>query len=395
MKNLHRTVKLLGAGAVGAVLLTGCWDRREINDVAIVTGTAMDKVGGKYRAAVQFPLPGQLGGPGGGGGGTSGSKASYVDSATGETVRDANGQLQRSLSRQLYFAHRRVLVIGEELAKSGIAPVLDVTVRTAQNRMSAFVVFAKGEAIDLLNADAVMEKLPSEMLRELTVNAMKSPRTLRNVVDTLLSDGLDLAVPYYISEKNRVGEKGQPKTTITQEGIAVFQGDKLTGLMKGEAAKGVLWAMNQAKRPSVTVAVPKGEGNITVQFSENQVDLKPSVQGDEVSMEVRIRAVGNIFENTSTFKSSSDNLVTVRGLASDKVRSEVEKGVKQLQEYGSDACGFGDTIFREKPGEWKRLKERWRELYPQVKVSVHVELQIEHSGNLLEPAARKRENLVQ
>lgn len=378
-----------------AVLLTGCWDRREVNDIAIVTGTAMDKVGGKYRAAVQFPLAGQLGGPGGGGGGTSGSKSWYVDSATGDTIRDANGMLQRSLSRQLYFAHRRVLVMGEELAKDGISPVLDIVLRTAQNRMSAFIVFAKGEAIDLLNADAVMEQQPSEMIRELTVHSMKAPRTVRNVVDTLLADGMDAAAPYYISEKSRTGDKGQSKTTITLEGLAVFKGDKLAGLMKGEAAKGALWAMNQAKSPTVTIPVPKGEGNITLQFPENEVDLKPSVQGEEVAMEIRIRAVGNIFENTSGYQSSADNLAKVRKLASDKIKSEVEKGVKQLQEYGSDACGFGDALFREKPADWKKLKERWRETYPKVKVTVHVELQIEHSGTLLEPAARKRESLVQ
>jgi spore germination protein KC len=379
---------------VAATVLSGCWDRREVNDIAIVSGTAMDKAGGKYRAAVQFPLAGQLGGPGGGGGGTSGQKSWYVDSGTGETIREANGQLQRSMSRQLYFAHRRVLIIGEELAREGISPILDITMRTAQNRMSAFFVLSKGEAIDVMNADAVMEQQPSEMIRELTVNSMKSPQTIRHVTDIMLSDGIDLAVPYLITEKNRAGDKGESKATITVEGLAVFKKDKLAGFMKGDAAKGALWAMNQARRPIVTVPAPMGEGSITVLFPENQVEYKPVISGEKVTMNLTIRAVGFIFENGSNYKSSSDNMSALRQALSAKIKGNVEKSIKQLQEYGSDACGFGDKIFHDNPGHWKQLKERWQETYPTVKTVVKVELQLEHSGAILEPAAKKEEMLV-
>lgn len=389
-----RTAALLLSAAVAAATLTGCWDRREVNDIAIVSGTAMDKVGDKYRAAVQFPLAGQLGGPGGGGGGTTGKKSWYVDSGTGETVKEANNQLQRSMSRQLYFSHRRVLIMGEEMARGGISSAMDITMRTSQNRMSAFVVVAKGEAIDLLNADAVVEQQPSEMMRELAVNSMKSPRTIRHVADILLSEGVDVALPYFVSEKIRAGAKGESKTTITAEGLAAFHKDKLAGFLKGDAAKGALWAMNQARRPSVTVQAPKGEGMLTVLFSENEVELDPAVSGDEVTVTVKIRAIGFISDNESNYPYHSDLLSDLKQALAVKIIGNVEKGVKQLQEYGSDACGFGDTLYRKHPGDWKRLKDRWPELYPKVQTKVKVELQIEHSGSLVEPAAKKEEELV-
>lgn len=50
-------------------LLTGCWDREEINDVAFVIGIAADKEGDEYRSSLQIALPGQSGASGSEGGG--------------------------------------------------------------------------------------------------------------------------------------------------------------------------------------------------------------------------------------------------------------------------------------------------------------------------------------
>ncbi|GJM76942.1 hypothetical protein HMSSN036_91580 [Paenibacillus macerans] len=53
------------------VLLTGCWDRIEVNDIAFVLGSSTDREDGLIRSTVQIALPSQLGGAGsqGGGGG--------------------------------------------------------------------------------------------------------------------------------------------------------------------------------------------------------------------------------------------------------------------------------------------------------------------------------------
>lgn len=48
------------------ILLTGCWDRTEINDIAFVVSSAIDKKKDQYRVAMQIPLVGQLGGQTGG-----------------------------------------------------------------------------------------------------------------------------------------------------------------------------------------------------------------------------------------------------------------------------------------------------------------------------------------
>ncbi len=121
------------------VSLTGCWDRTEINDLAFILTTAVDlEEDGSIRYSVLLPLPGSMGGPTGGGGGTAGNTTYYIDSAVGDTIRSAQAKLQKRMSRRMFLAHRRTLVVGEEYAKKGIREIFDATARTAESRMSTF-----------------------------------------------------------------------------------------------------------------------------------------------------------------------------------------------------------------------------------------------------------------
>jgi spore germination protein KC len=349
---------------------------------------AVDKAGDKIRLAIQFPLAGQLGGPGGGGGGTSGGKSWYVDSAIGVTMKDASDRLQKSLSRQQYYAHRRVIILGEALARDGIAPHVDITLRSSQNRMTSLLVLAKGSAVDVLNADASLEQQPGEMIRELTINSMKNPRTIKHVMEGLLNDGVDVSTPYYISDKTDIGAKGEKKQRITLEGMAVFRDDKLVGLLKGEQAQGLLWAMNQVRRPSLSVAPPDSKRLITIQFTETSGQLKPEIKGDSIRMRVILRAIGHVFENQSSYNANLDNMAVLTGLVGEKLKGEVEDSIRTVQGYGSDPCGFGDAIFRKDPSLWKKIKSDWRQIYSNMEVEVETHINMEHSGVILEPATR-------
>ena len=112
---------------ISMISLTGCWDRIEVNDMAFVAAAEFDKEAeNKFRISVLVPLPSALGGVGssGGGGGTSGSKPYYIDSDVGRNIMEAINKLQHHMSRKIYFAHRRVLIIGEKLARRGFWKII-------------------------------------------------------------------------------------------------------------------------------------------------------------------------------------------------------------------------------------------------------------------------------
>ncbi len=381
-----------------SLALTGCWDRREVNDIAFVVGSSIDKEKGKYRLSVQIALPGQLGGAGsqGGGGGTSGSKPWQLESMLGSTLSEANQNQQKSLSRTLYYAHRRTLLIGEEMAKEGIEPIMDVVGRITQNRLTAYVVVTKGPAYKILQADAPIEKFPSEMVRELAVGYMRNARTIKHLLNLMLSDGIDPALPVatVVSSGARSGKK--ENTNIRLSSLAVFHRDKLTGYLEEDETQGVLWAMNEINRPQISIPAPKGVGKIVVEFQETNTEITPQIEGDEITMQFEVRGKGSIVENDSTYELA--NLEQIRSLEHAigmKVKKDIESGIRALQnKYHSDAIGFGKIIYNQRPNDWKRFRKNWDQFFPTVKIKVAAKLHLEHTGAIIVPFGRKDKNTI-
>lgn len=150
-----RTVAIL----LGAALLGGCWNRRELDTLAIVAGLGLDRdvETGKIQLTAQIIKPGEVktvkvGGAGGGGGGGGKASAVWVIKSTGDTVFDAVRNMVTQSSRKLYFAHNQIIVIGKKTAEQGVWPLLDFFVRDHEIRWTIWVLVADGKASDVLEA---------------------------------------------------------------------------------------------------------------------------------------------------------------------------------------------------------------------------------------------------
>src|SRR5690349_11685006 len=99
-RRVHMKVKqgLLGILILSVLNMTGCWDRVEVNDIALIMGTAFDSApGGKLQMTSQIMVPSQAsGGTGAGGqGGLVGKdEGFFTESAVGIDPGDALSKLQ-------------------------------------------------------------------------------------------------------------------------------------------------------------------------------------------------------------------------------------------------------------------------------------------------------------
>jgi len=376
------------------VFLTGCWDRREINDIAFVLGTAVDKEGSAYRTSVQVALPGELGGASGKG--TNGGKGWYIESKLGETVRLSTSAVQKSNSRELNVSTRRSLIIGEKLAQEGIASMLDVFTRIPQNRLLSVVAVTEGPAYKILDTDASIEPYPAEMVRELILSYTKNPIRIVTLLDELLSEGIDVTLPIVKVDPSVPSKIGEIVKNISIDGIAIFKGDRMVGTLKGDLAKIIILGMNQNKNLEMTIPSPVGEGTLEILFRHSHVKLVPKIQGNDVTMQVNMQLVGTVTESASDFSPTSDmGMRKLEESVEKKVQSDLTKALAVLQnQYHSDSLGFGQTIQHKKPKDWYRLKNRWQDIYPHVKVEIAVDMHLETVGQALEPMGLPEEEVI-
>ena len=95
------------------LLLTGCWDQRELSDISVVTGMAIDKgEKGRYKLTVEAINATELNAKTAGG-----NSPTVVYSLEGDTIEELSQKMNIGLSRNLLYSHMRVFVISKDIAR--------------------------------------------------------------------------------------------------------------------------------------------------------------------------------------------------------------------------------------------------------------------------------------
>jgi len=206
------------------LLLAGCWDRTEINDVALVTGLGIDqKNENTMELTAEMHIPKAFGG---GNGGSSGGPQTFLRSGEGNTIADAISDLQKKIPRKVFWGQTKVIVFGEKHAKKGIRVSLDFLTRHPQPRLRAHMFVAQGKAKDILALHPPLERSPSEVLRELAKSEVLMDVTLKRLLQMVSGDGQAAAVPMVTILPPQKGmERLQTISYIKQ--TAIFKKDKM------------------------------------------------------------------------------------------------------------------------------------------------------------------------
>jgi Ger(x)C family germination protein len=363
------------------LLLTGCWDRTEINDMAIVVATGIDKGdNNNYRFTVQVPLPSSLGGPGssGGGGGTNGEGPFIVAQGSGKNFEQGINWIQSRLSRKLYFSHRRVLVIGENLAKEGIKGTLNAIFVQPQSRLSTFLLISKGDALNLLETQPRMEQFSGEALREMANNSINT--TVLDVLQDLERPGKEVILP--LAEKTGLISKEKNQNEVEVSSFALFKGDQLRFITNQTESLGVLWLLGKMNRKTFTFSISDGK-EITVKIIEDHIKRDFHMEGSAPVFDLRISAEGTLLENESNLKLEDPETYQ---LVINKMKKEINKEVTSVLGHAHsqavDLYGFGWYLYKLQQQLWvERFGEKWDMILPSLQVNVKVDADIQRMTN--------------
>ena len=94
--SLHKALSMILV--VSLCFLTGCWDRTELNDLAIELGWGLDQAkNNKVEISAQFIIPSKMGM--GQSGRSNAGKSVFIESGIGKDTHEANKNVERNLSR--------------------------------------------------------------------------------------------------------------------------------------------------------------------------------------------------------------------------------------------------------------------------------------------------------
>ncbi|MDD9271928.1 Ger(x)C family spore germination protein [Paenibacillus sp. GCM10023248] len=363
----------------------GCWDRTELNDMALITALAFDKGdNNQIKTTIQFIMPQNLsaGGAMGGGGGSGGAqKRTTVRSEQGYDVADALSKLQRKMPRKLFWGQCKVFIFSDAVAKEGIRQHFDFLTRHPQPRERANMYVSKGKASEALELFPFIERSSAEVLRELSDLQIGIKVTMEQLSMMLKADSQGAALPL-VSILPTL-KSAEPFQTIPYIfGTAVFKNDKMVGELSEKATRGVLWVKNEIKEYTVTYKTKEAEGLVSLNPVKANIKLIPQIIGDQWTMVIKIKTEGDMVQNGTSLDPMNPDFMTILDKAfGDDVRERIEYSIYELQQrLKVDILDFAKEFHRKYPKEWSKAKDRWDELFPQVQTKIEVEAHIIRPG---------------
>jgi len=386
---------------ISCLFLSGCWDRRELNELAIVLAAGIDTAPkGNIRLTVQIVRPRAFGGGAEKPGGQPQENNVWVLSETGRTVLDTQRLLEKKVSREIYWGHDVIVVFGEDVAREGLNKVINFFSRSPQVRETIWAFVAKGKAQTVIDSHSQLENTSSQAAGSMARAGVGIPVMLKDLKMMLASKGTNPVLPCVEltasgdpqgpgMEENIPEAKGKQEQStkvhaeVTLCGTGVFKNDKLVGRLDTSQTRGLLWLTDQMEKGVITVPSAKEpEKKISVNLTEANTEVEPFWDGQNIWFDVKIDMEGDLLEqqsmeditNPQIYKAIEDNVS--RAIES-KARQSLEKA---QYEFEVDIFKFGNAFHRKYKQEWKQIKNRWDEYFVTADVNIYVDTTLRRTG---------------
>lgn len=361
--------------------LAACWDRREVDEIAIVLTMAIDAGEEPDSLLVSYEIidPGGITSGQQDQHATAGGGGSYVISAPGRTVRDAGQQLQRRQSREIYLAQLRGVILGERLARAGVAAVLDFLERHPELRRTIWIGVAHGEAREVLRARPTIDNVSGIAFSRL-MGVLPSAGSF----SVLLGDFLELLAEPGGAPVAPALATAEAGLRAEAKGMGVFLGDRLVGFLDAWETLGLGLARGEISRGTVIlVKDPERTEDrpVAFQVQTNAASTDVELEDGRVRATIHVQVEGRLVEAMGGVDFTGRvQWPQLEQLQADAARQAVEAAVRRAQEWKTDIFGIGLLMARRYPRQWSAMGERWPQLFSEADISVVVHSRLTQTG---------------
>ncbi|MDO7906429.1 Ger(x)C family spore germination protein [Paenibacillus sp. JX-17] len=381
------------------LLLSGCWDARELNQRAVIgaIGIDADDQPDRYEVSIQVVIADEIAGAKG-----RGTTPVVLYSEEGDTIMEALRRIARKVPRQISLAHVRTVVISEDLARKSIADFIDFLERDPETRITMDMMIARGEkAKDVLKTMTSVGRIPAnDITDKMEVSERQLGENYTTPIDAVIRGLLvkgggpvvsGIAVEGDLKEasgKSNV-ESIEPKATLLANGMAIFRDSRLAGWMDGEEAIGLSMINNKVKSTVTSLSCGRKREGVIISTYYIKSRVKAEFVNGKPVMHIYVKEKGSVGEsNCALALRDSKVLDSLQRSWAEKTVEILKATVHAAQEANTDVLDFGQAIARGHSREWKKLSKEWPQLFPELDVQYHVNAFLVHTESRNNPYNR-------
>lgn len=339
------------------LISSGCYNYKEINDMAIVSSIGIDKdnKNDKYIVSAQIMNSKE----------SEDSEDSQITVYTkeGDTIHEALRNITLKSPRKLYGNHLSKIVLSEEVAKEGIDNILDIFNRITEVRNEFIITIVKEDkASDVLKVLTTTESIPAEYVKlSLKIADKTSGLTYATKLDEFISlylkKGIDPVVPVLkIDKKEKKGTTinnittTNPISKIVIEDLAVTNKGKLETYLKNEEVIGYNFLRNQIQKMIIPVKCDDENNYASILILKNKTKSNTAKKDNKYIINFNINSEAIITEYNCK-KDLTDEKV-IKKLEKDtekKIKRYIKKSLNKQKETKGKFLGLERIIYLDYP----------------------------------------------
>ncbi|WP_416826648.1 Ger(x)C family spore germination protein [Ectobacillus polymachus] len=356
------------------LFMTGCWDQDLLRNARLIHGGGFDLTSnGKLQSTFVIrdsPTSEQQ------------SPKNDIIFTVGHSPREARDKADDQISRYLRAYKNRIVLIGEELAKQDIYPILDIFYRDPKSALNARIGVVKGRAADMLSLKKVGNVLIAEEIDELIkskeVTTTVPEVTIEKIYPIMMDPGEDFTLPYL--------EKKGKRVDVSH--IAMFHNQQFTGtLSPDESTMYLILKGKTGKTADFTREISSPKGHQTSQdflsfnVEKSKQKMKVLIQsGDQITVKLDLKWKVSIVEWPKDRLTEKKVVNQLNQYLSKEMTNLAKDTLKKMQEAQCDGLGIGRQLIAFHPQIWKTQKKDWGSNYQKVDFVPTIQVEITKKG---------------
>lgn len=372
------------------LMMTGCWNYRELNQLAISTAMSIDLTEDKEEYKVSLLI---ANGKNNQTNNREGQSQTVVYSGKGKTISRALKEINLQIPKIPYIGHLGVVVVSEDVAKKGMKHIMDYLLRNPESVKRFYLILAKDDsAEDVIKVLSPLETFPGQSIStNISISneqeAISTKITYSKFVENLLKEGKDPSLPSIsISGNSEKGssdknlESSDIKTKTKLGPISLFKDDKLVYFATESESRGINIITNQIDE--MIVEYKCDNGHVVVNLTGMKTNIKVSFKDKKPHASITVNSDGAIQELTCDKNIQKNEVILqIEKSIEKKVKEKIKHAVETTQKYNVDPFGIGNLFYKNYPTYFKKIED-WHEIYKDVTFEYKVNLNLNTKGSV-------------
>ncbi len=369
------------------LLLTGCYDYKELNQIAIVGATSIDKKDDNYIVKIQVINPQNVKEA------TSNNNTSFVVyEGISDNLQEAYRKITNYSPRFSYSDHMQVLFLGENILREDFSEVMDFLMRNPSVR-NDFYVLIERTGNDIIELTTPISQISATSIKSSLENNSKhyGISEIVNFNDfamMYLNPHIEVVLPSIELIGNINSGKNMENTMKSSDYVkyelstlGVFKDNKLMGYISDEESLAYNFIMNKIDTAIISYKC-NNVNNVVVDIEHSKSDIK--VNKDKI--QINVVTNGNLIEVGCDLKMNKETINNIEDNISKKIETTLISSINStIDKYNSDIYGFLDLYYKKDYKYYKKIKDNYyKNVFKNLDISVDVRTTISREGTILE-----------